>query len=346
MKKRERARKDGNVVFFPHLEKRLFEKGLDFIQKKQFREALPYFEEAKKHDHENSDIWFALVLAYYESGAYEKAKECTEEMLRVGIGEYFQTVDMLIMVLVQLQEYNRVVHTIEVLLEEHEVPIEKYEHFKRLLDFSRRMVDAVEEEPLNEPEYENESRQVAPQSLNLFNPTDEKELLLQVANLAHQNIQPVLEEIRNYLQSSEGQPFIKTMLLHVLKEHQYHEQVSVTKLSSSMEVTPKELYDLREHQQKIEVSKILAEHLEQENPTLLEQAISLIDRHLFILYPFHYPTSDMRALAAAYHTLVLMFFAQDYSIEEMIEIYESSEQDIETLLRYIQEIEEFSYPII
>ncbi|MCM3599333.1 tetratricopeptide repeat protein [Robertmurraya korlensis] len=343
MKKRERARKDGNVVFFPHLEKRLFEKGLDFIQRKQFREALPYFEEAKKHDPENSDIWFALVLAYYESGAYEKAKEYTEEMLRVGIGEYFQTVDMLIMVLVQLQEYNRVVHTIEVLFEEHEVPVEKYDHFKRLLDFSRRMVDAKEEEQLIEPEYEKE---VAPQSLNLFDPKDEKELLLQVANLAHQNIQPVLGEIRNYLQSSDGQPFIKTMLLHVLKEHQYHDQVTVTKLSSSMEVTPKELYDLREHPQKIEVSKILAEQLEQENPTLLEQAISLIDRHLFILYPFHYPTSDMRALAAAYHILVLMFFAQDYTIEEMSDVYQSSQQDIETLLRYIQEIEEFSYPII
>ncbi|MFC0474261.1 tetratricopeptide repeat protein [Robertmurraya beringensis] len=346
MKKRERARKDGNVVFFPDLEKRLFEKGLDFIQKKQFREAIPYFEEAKEHDQENSDIWFALVLAYYESGSFEKAKEYTEEMLRIGIGEYFQTVDMLIMVLVQLKEYSRVVHTIEVLLEEHEVPVEKYEHFRRLLDFSRRMLNAVEENQPVEIEDEKEIKQVAPQSLNLFDPKDEKELLLQVANLAHQNIQPVLNEIRNYLQSSEGQPFIKTMLLHVLKEHQYHEPITVTKLQSSMVLIPKDLYDLRDHQQKIEVSKVLAEQLEQENPTLLEQAISLIDRHLFILYPFHYPSNDMRTLAAAYHILVLMFFAQDYSIDEMSDVYQSSEQDIETLLRYIQEIEEFSYPII
>lgn len=345
MKKRERVRKDGNVVFFPNIEKRLFEKGLDFIQKKQFREAIPYFVEAKEIDSENSDIWFALVLAYYESGAFEKAKEYTEEMLRIGVGEYFQTVDMLIMVLVQLQEYQRVVHTIEVLLEEHEVPVEKYEHFRRLLDFSRRMVDAVEEQSI-EPEYEKESKQVAPQSLNLFHPKDEKELLLQVANLAYQNIQPVLEEILSYLQSNQGQPFIKTMLLHVLKEHQYHEKVTVTKLNSSMAVIPKDLYDLRDHQQKLEVSKILANQLEQENPTLLEQAISLIDRHLFILYPYHYPTNDMPALAAAYHILVLMFFAQDYSIDHMSKVYHTSELDIETLLRYIQEIEEFSYPII
>lgn len=345
MKKRERVRKDGNVVFFPDLEKRLFEKGLSFIEKKQFREAIPYFEEAKEYEQENSDLWFALVLAYYESGAFEKAKEHTEEMLRIGIGDYFQTVDMLIMVLVQLQEYKRVVHTIEVLLEEHEVPLDKYEHFKRLLEFSRRMVDAAEDQPI-EPEYEEERLQVAPQTLNLFHPKNEKELLLQVANLAHQNIQPVLEEIISYLQSNQGQPFIKTMLLHVLKEHRFLEQVTVTKLNSTMLVIPDDLYDLRDHQQKIEVSKILSQQLEQENPTLLEQAISLIDRHLFILYPFQYPTNNMSALAAAYHILVLMFFAQDYLIEEICEVYHSTEQEIETLLRYIQEIEEFSYPII
>jgi tetratricopeptide (TPR) repeat protein len=345
MKKRERFRKDGNVVFFPDLEKRLFEKGLSLIQKKQFREAIPYFEEAIEHDSENSDIWFAIVLAYYEAGAFEKAKDYTEEMLRVGIGDYFQTVDMLIMVLVQLKEYERVVHTIEVLLEEHEVPVDKYEHFKRLLEFSRRMVDAADDRP-TESEYEQERIQEAPKTLNLFHPKDEKELLLQVANLAHQNIQPVLNEILSYLQSNEGEPFIKTMLLHVLKEHRFHEQIIVTKLNSSMGVIPKDLTDLRGHQQKMEVCEILSEQLEQENPTLLDQALSLVDRHLFILYPFQYPTDDLSALAAAYHILVLMFFAQDYSIEEICEVYHSTEQEIETLLRYIQEIEEFSYPII
>lgn len=345
MKKRERFRKDGNVVFFPDFEKRLFEKGLSFIQKKQFREAIPYFEEAKEHDPENSDIWFAIVLAYYEAGSFEKAKEYTEEMLRIGIGDYFQTVDMLIMVLVQLKEYERVVHTIEVLLEEHEVPVDKYEHFKRLLEFSRRMVDSAGD-LVTEPEYEHERIQVAPKTLNLFEPKDEKELLLQVANLAHQNIQPVLDEILSYLQSNNGQPFIKTMLLHVLKEHRFNEQVIVTKLNSSMSVIPNDLNDLRDHQQKIEVCKILTEQLEQENPTLLDQAISLVDRHLFILHPFQYPTNDLSALAAAYHILVLMFFAQDYSVEEISQVYHSTELEIEKLLRYIQEIEEFSYPII
>lgn len=345
MKKRERLRKDGNVVFFPDIEMRLFEKGLDMLQRKKFREAIPFFEEARELEPDNSDVLFALVLAYYEAGVLKNARMLAEEMLKKGIGDYFETIDMLIMILVQLKDYHEVVQTIEVLLEEQEIPVEKYEHFKRILEFSRRMADASvnqQEEVRIEPEYEDDPLQ----SLNLFSDENSQDLLLRIANLANQNIQPVKAEIYAYLQSDEGQPFLKTMLLHVLKEHGIEQPVLISKLGQSLQVTPKELVDLRDHLQKKEIGKLLSKQLEHENPVLLEHALSLVDRHFFIIYPFDLPSANVFALAAAYHTLVVQYSGQVDSYEDINDNYKAEKSEVEKLIRYIQGIEEFSYPII
>ena len=141
MKKRERAKRKDNLIFLPGLEKRLTDKGLESLQNKRYQEAITLLEEAREHDPENSDILIGLVLAYFEAGAYHKAKNMANEMLLKGIGDYFHMVDLYLTILIQLHEYHEIVTTIEALFDEKEIPPDRHDHFLTILQFSKRMAD-------------------------------------------------------------------------------------------------------------------------------------------------------------------------------------------------------------
>lgn len=345
MKRRERRKKDGNVILFPDLEKRLLEKGLETLQSKDFREAIALFEEARKLDPGNSDIYIGLVLAYYEAGFLKEAKEIANEMLKEGIGDYFQTVDLYLMILVQLHEYEEIVTTIEVLLEEREIPVEKVEHFSRMLDFSRRMVDGKDVDetriPEDTPEPENHSH-----ILQLFKSNDPKEQMLAIAQLANLNIMPYLEEIILYLLSPEGHPFLKTMLVNVLKEHGYDKEVSIEKFGWSKVVNPSDLFDIHANIQLNVIKKEIGNQLENDNPILFEHTVSLIERQLFLIYPFDLSPNDSKIWSAAYHFIALEYFGIEESIENISKIYKVNEEEVGNACSFIRKIEEISYPII
>ncbi|WP_318508149.1 tetratricopeptide repeat protein [Bacillus sp. T3] len=151
MKKRERFKKNGNIILFPDLDKRLVEKGLDQLKQKNFSAAIELLNEASQLNPDNEDVFIGLVLAYFEAGNYNEANKLAKKLLQTGIGDYFKIVDMYIMILVQQHEYAEIVMTIEALLEEKEVPPEKIEHFMNMLQFSRKVANSVQEQP--EPGY-------------------------------------------------------------------------------------------------------------------------------------------------------------------------------------------------
>lgn len=345
MKKRARVRRDDNLIIFPDLEKRLTEKGLESLQKKKFNEAVRYFEDAKEMDPENADTLIGLVLAYFEAGKLKEAGSLAKEMLCQGIGDYFQMVDLYVMILIQLHEYEEVVHTIGALLEEKEIPPEKAEHFRTILQFSKKMVDnkTFDDQDDYREKLEKESKL---ESFNLFAYQDPKEQMLLVAKLSTQNIRPYVEEIKSYLNSESGHPFLKTMLLNVLKEQEYDREVEVTKLGIRKVVLPTEMPDIQGQEKQREVTAKLGEFLEQDDPVLFENIKSLVERHFFLMYPFDMEPSDAGAWAAAYHFTADQYHGMDTDKTDLMEKYSVSEAEFLKAEEQIQLIEEISYPII
>ncbi|SFB16630.1 MULTISPECIES: lipopolysaccharide assembly protein LapB [unclassified Bacillus (in: firmicutes)] len=345
MKKRARVRRDDNLIIFPDLEKRLTEKGLESLQKKNFNEAVGYFEDAKEMDPENADTLIGLVLAYFEAGKLQDARSLAKDMLYKGIGDYFQMVDLYVMILIQLHEYEEVVHTVGALLEEKEIPPEKAEHFRTILQFSKKMVDnkTFDDQDDYRDKLETETKL---DSFNLFAYQDPKEQMLLVAKLSTQNIRPYVEEIKSYLASESGHPFLKTMLLNVLKEQEYDREVEVTKLGVKQVVLPTEMSDIQGQEKQIELTSKLGEFLEHDDPVLFENIKSLVERHFFLMYPFDMNPSDSGAWAAAYHFTANEYHGMDTDAEQLVTQYGTSEADFLKAKEQIQLIEEISYPII
>lgn len=342
MKKREPVKQRENVVFFPGLEKRLTEKGLECLQKKKYLDAISYLEEAREFEPENEDILIGLVLAYFEASSLKKARDLAKEMLLKGIGEYVQIVDLYLTILIQLHEYHEIVLTIEALLEEKELPPEKNEHFQTILQFSRRMAESTP--GVNNEVHENENQQQ--NDLNLLSMNDPKEELLYISSLSEKNIRPYINDIKEYLKRKSGHPFIKTMLLNLLKEQEYEQKLVVEKFNIKKEFILKDLPDIKTQTNMIEIEEILKEKVESHNPILFENIKSLMERYFFICYPFSLIPKKADAWAAAFHFIVLEYYGEQPNMSNFSTEYGVEKEMLREALEKIKEVEEISYPII
>ncbi|KAB2338747.1 tetratricopeptide repeat protein [Cytobacillus depressus] len=340
MKKRARKKLNDKVLLFPDLEKRLLEKGLESLQQKKFSEAIGFLEEALSLEQENSDIHIGLALAYFESGQLTKAKEFANTMLQKGIGDYIQVIELYLMILVQLHQYNEIVSTIEVLIEEKEIPLEKLDHFTRMLQFSKRMAE-TSPEINNEDFYEEEPDK---KELDLLSISDQQEQIQIAAQLAERNIRPYIDEIKAYLQSKEGQPFFKTMLINVLIEQECDQKLIVEKLGEELVINPSKMQADRQFNQMEAILKIVEEQLVHEDPILFEHIKSLIERHFFMLFPFELKPYNEETWCAAYHSLASEYQGLHYSSKELALRYNVVEEEIGEAVAVLKEIEEFSSP--
>ncbi|WP_223591100.1 tetratricopeptide repeat protein [Neobacillus bataviensis] len=341
MKKREKAKRIDNVIFFPGIEKRLTDKGLESLHNKKFQEAITLLEEAKELDPENDDILIGLVLAYFEAGSFKKARKLANEMLLKGIGDYFQMVDLYLTILIQLHEYQEIVSTIEALLEEKEIPLDKHDHFLTILQFSQRMAESRKLD-INEPEIEENH----PRQLNLLSSNNLNEQMLLISNLAEKNIRPYVPEIEEYLITEEGHPFLKTILLTLLKEQEIDRELKITKFSQENTVIPTQLPDVRQQPRMIQIKALLENQLESSDPILFENISGMIERIFFISYPFELPPANSASWAAAFYTLAQEYMGIDPKITKVTQEYGVTQQEIEQARDQIELIEKISYPNI
>jgi tetratricopeptide (TPR) repeat protein len=335
MKKRERAKKIGNVIFIPGLEQRLKDKGLESLQMKKYNEAITLLEEAKELNPEDGEILIGLVLAYFEASSYKKAKTLTNEMLLKGIGDYFQIVDLHLSILIQLHEYEEIVTTLEVLLEEKEFPPDKHSHFLTLLQFSKRMAEN------NKPDED-----LPHSTLNLLSLHNLNEQMAVISNLADRNIRPYIAEIQDYLCSNEGHPFLKTILLTLLKDQEFDKEIRVRKFDLELKVAPAQLPEIQLQPKMKEIKKRLADILENNNPVLFDNIIGLVERIFFISFPFELQPESVNAWAAAFHLLGQDYFGIEPEIDEISNDYQVPREKIELAMTKIREVEEISIPNI
>lgn len=347
MKKKQRIRKEGNIIHFPDVEQRLFEKGMELMEKKRFREAVVFLEEAHQLNPDLDEAKYVLMLAYYELAEWRKARELAEKMMGSGIGDYYQIVDFYLAILVELQDYEQLQLTVEALLDERDVPLEKLEHFRQMLDFSNRMLEQNFSR-IEETDFDEEEEEVQVSEVTIMSPDeDPNELIRKAAQLAYQNIYPLMAQLDEILRAREVHPIVKTFVLNALKEHGVAVRVLIRKFNREIEVIPVELPDIRELVDEIEIKQLLTNQLEHDNPVLLGSLCELLGRHSLCLYPFERePKATARAYAAAYHLLGLQYFGQASKEEELYHLYQTNQLEVEKVYPVLLQLEEISCMLI
>ena len=289
-KKDDKNQQTNKIVLFPNLHERLITKGLDELSNKNFKHAAQIFIQAREYDIENYEVNMGLLVSLVELQKYVEARELCHELLRMGIGDYFQIMSIHLMVLLQLSEHKEMVKTIELLFQENQIPYDKIEHFEKMLNFSNKVL----EERKTESERHEEQVQKQFQLEGLFKGKNDQELLDTISKLSQMNIRPFMDEIQQFLQHEETHPFFKTMLLTYIKRTGLFTTNRIEKVfEGQMSIIPSELPDLKEQEYFNNVFGLLEKELSQHDPSLLEMTQSLLERHHFLLYPY-VPEQDFK----------------------------------------------------
>ncbi|RFU71545.1 tetratricopeptide repeat protein [Peribacillus saganii] len=339
--KRSGGKEDKKVIPFPKLANRLVEMGLESLSVKDFKRAAELFRQAKELEPEDPDLNVGLVVSLVELGFYEEAKELCKELLHKGIGDYFQVVNIYLMILLQLNEQEEMASTIEALLDDNQVPPDKVDHFEKMLQFSRRSV--AEKERQREAAREREE-----QSFNesLLSGKSEQELLLTISRLSSMNARPYRDQIKEFFEDETGHPFFKTLLVNILREQEFEIELMIEKFGMQKTIIPAKLPEMKSNPFYNEISRLLERELEDVNPTLFELASGLLERHHFLYYPFDPGGEAFEEWAAAYHYLSEEYQGFEPSLSVIAEHYQCETEAVKKIVSRLKEIEEISYPII
>jgi tetratricopeptide (TPR) repeat protein len=335
-------KQNDNVIPIPNLSERLINKGLERLSEKDFRQAAELFTQAREIEPDHADLNVGLVVSLVELGFYKEARDLCNDLLKKGIGDYFQVVNIYLMVLLQLNEHEEMTSVIEALLDDNLVPPDKVEHFEKMLQFSKR----VHEEKKDQKVLKEDKIEKQIKWSDLFENKDDTEMLLAITKLAEINIRPFIPKIKEFFLDEQKHPFLKTILLNILKEQEYDKELDIRKFSRTISIIPTELKDVTESSFLVQTGDLVEQHLSQDNPTLNDMVQSLIERHHFVFYPLDPSDGNFAEWAAAYQALAQEYQGMDPDLEGLSAQYGVMENDIDKTISYLKEIEEISYPII
>lgn len=338
---KKKQKQEGNVVLFPNLGSRLVEKGMEHIEKREFKRAVELYSQARELDPENPDVNVGLIVSFVEIGRYIEARDLCKEMLHKGIGDYFQIVSIYLMVLLQLNEHEEMVTTIEALLDDNQVPTDKIDHFKKMLAFSSRILE--ENEDMSIEMVEEKQIELDFNDDEWFAGKTDEEIFRNISRFSNANIRAFMPSVQTFLLDEKAHPFLKTLLLHILKEQEYDKHVRVIKLSQEMVIIPTEILHLKDTNFFKTVTSLVEKHLEQENPSLLAMATSLIERQQFVMYPIEPEERTFPVWACAYHAVAESYQTGEDTVIERAALYEVSPDSVNEMILQIHTIEEFSY---
>lgn len=340
MTNEQNDRDSDKIIHFPNLKERLFEKGMAYLEAQNFLEASTLLQQAIEMDPTDSPIATAYLIALYESGDYVKAKSLAENLLQEGIGDYYEILDIYLMVLIQLNNHEYVVSTLEALFEEKEVPSDRMEHFMTLLQLSKKVVANGGFTHTMDQDFESKME------LDFLKGQDLHEQMLQLGSLADKNIHPYLDSLIVMLKDEDTHPFLKTIILNVLRENRIELAITVHKLGMEGQFVPIKLSPIQEMPLSIAVHAELKLQLADHNPVLLNQIVEIMNRHGFILYPFEVSPNAPLLWAAAYRGMGFELYGEDWNKKEVAESLNVEITELEKALTFLHKLEEISSPIV
>ncbi|GAF64114.1 tetratricopeptide repeat protein [Alkalihalobacillus trypoxylicola] len=320
------------IIPYPGLVRRLIEKGMDSLKEKNPQYAYQLFKEASNYEPDHPQVRFGIVLCLVELGRLEEAVEMTTALLHEDIGDYYDNLQVHISLLVQLSRYHEVVELLDAVLSENRLPANHAESFYQLLHFSRQMI--ADDSSLLQIE---ETLVVNEHALSMLH---SEKVSLQWQGL--QLLEKIEEEYAHdaliaFIENTENDDLLRSIALEILHNHQVKKVIHIEKFSRSKEVSPKELFTVYNSPFGQEVSQVLEDFLESENPNLLEMISQLVWSHFYALYPFNPIPNTPKVWACCFYLVMAQRMGIDVD-NEWVE--KTSNHTVEQLMPYLKEIED------
>ena len=312
---------EDNVILFPGLVTKLVEKGMSSLKEKKYYDALQYFQQSTELEATHPQARYGLVITNIELNRLGEAKEHCESMLREGIGQYYEVLQVYVSLLVQLGDYQKVETILETVIAEEKLPAKMAESFYQLLDFARQMTSHDISDIDVDEDFDKESIEgisTADEWINMLERGEPEQQWGAIQKLSKLNSREVKEAYRTFLKEKNKNPLLKSYLLQILKELEVEGEFEVHKFGATFNVNIEDLEDVFHKKFGSSVIELLENELGQESPSLYEMVQQHWWHYLFALYPKSPVPLDVSVWAAALHVLGLSLLGDDEQENEGI----------------------------
>lgn len=286
-RKNKNLRRKDNVVMFPGTFEKLIESGLRYVERKDYEQAVIAFDQAIQYEPHYPQLLGPYAIALYETRQFERAYEITSQLLQTGATDYINTMELYLTIGIQLQKYDEVEMTIELLYEEKIIPPEleqKFDYLRELNNRLARRYPTMEELPFTFEEF---------CAMDLVMQQQE------LASMEGTSLQPAIPLLIQIVESTQFPPLIVSFALLLLREAQCEQTITVKKFGQQIEIVPAKLTLPNEHPMVQNVLVTIADLLGQ-NPSQLELANSLVEKFAILTYPLTWGDYEADEIAQVY----------------------------------------------
>lgn len=314
MKENKKNKGQGKVIIFPGMMDRLLNEAKYLAENNQYKEANELFEQAFLLGEGDEVSLSIFAYSLYEEKNFERAKQVCEELLAIGPNMYFEVMELYLTICMQLRQFKQVEKIIESLFDEQLIPEHEAEKFERLKNLNAHIAEN-QESHFQAPIIEGDELEefTAAEFLEM----SAQQQMMRIHELTEKNIRPYSEELKAVIENESIQPFIKSLLLILLVEQEVNLDVTVSKFGQSKALNPVDFPLPTELPRYKEISEKIAEQLAQE-PSTLEFAMHLIDKHAIVLYPYEWSGYATEEVASGYIDYVKTMFGEEREMNDEI----------------------------
>ncbi|MBT2582450.1 tetratricopeptide repeat protein [Planococcus sp. ISL-109] len=311
----------GNVIVFPTTVTRLLTEGMTNLKNEQYEDARDKLYQVLVYEPEHAAALGGYAYSLYELGEFTEALEVVKELLRIGPIHYLETMELYISILMQVKEFQEAEKMIEVLIEENVLPAERLEQFHQLRDLNERIAES-------NTTFKKDVERYALDQFLLLSPVEQEQ---RVTELPKEAYAAMCDQLQQLIAHPEVDWVAKSYLLLMLREQQLSGSVHVEKFHYTQEFTVETLPDPLKDKRLLNIRLLLERGLEKE-PAKLQMAMELVDRHIYLLYPFFWEDFDEAEIADAYHLYLDSLFSgetADQANPELMNLLKQAEAYIE-----------------
>lgn len=298
-KYRELTRK-GNVIVFPNTVQVLLTEGMNLLKDEKYVGARDKLYQVLSYEPEHPGALGAYAYCLFELGEYDEALEVCRELLKIGPVHYLETMELYISILMQVREFAEAERMIEALIEEKVLPEERLEQFQQLRELNERISANAAPAKIDPTLY-------AAAQFVALPPAEQERLVLE---LPQGSLGVMKSSMVELVQHPETDELAKTYILFKLHQEKVDTEVQLSKFGFTGTYTIRHLPDPATDDRLLAVKAILQDSMEKD-PTRLEMAIELFDRHVFLFYPFMWDAHSPESVAFAYKAYLDALFAEE-----------------------------------
>ncbi|MFC4711844.1 tetratricopeptide repeat protein [Planococcus dechangensis] len=311
----------GNVIVFPTTVTRLLTEGMTSLKNERYEEARDKLYQVLVYEPEHAAALGGYAYSLYELGDYEEALEVVKELLRIGPIHYLETMELYISILMQVKEFQEAEKMIEVLIEENVLPAERLEQFHQLRELNERIADST-------ASFKKDVERYATEPFLQLSPLEQEQRVTELPKDAYAAMQKQLQKLIAHPQVDW---VAKSYLLLMLREQGLSGTVHLEKFHYMREFAIEALPDPLKDTRLLNIRMMLESALEKE-PAKLQMAMELVDRHIYLLYPFFWEDFEEADIAEAYRLYLDSLFSgetPEHANLELIDLLKQAEAYIE-----------------